>query len=110
MGDLICKMCKAQMKGRSDKQFCSIACKNEYHIKLRQVTNKATMSTDRILHRNRSILLEVMGKNTKQKKVDRTMLDKKKFNFHYVTGYYYNSRNKMFNYVYDFSWMVFSDI
>lgn len=104
-----CKMCKTPMKGRSDKQFCSVDCKNDYHTKLRQVTHQATVSTDKILHRNRSILLEVMGKNSKQKKVDRAVLDKKKFNFHYVTGYYFNSRNKMFNYVYDFSWMVFSD-
>ena len=50
-----------------------------------------------------------MGKNLKQKKVKREILDKKKFNFHYVTGYYLNSKNKMYNYVYDFAWMIFSD-
>lgn len=104
-----CKMCRGDIKGRSDKIFCSIGCKNEYHIKLIQVTRKETLSTDVILHRNRSILLEVMGKNLKQKKVDRYLLDKKKFNFNYVTGYYLNSKNKMYNYVYDFSWMIFSD-
>ena len=104
-----CKMCKTIIKGRSDKKFCSIGCKNEYHIKLRQVTNQATIATDKILHRNRSILLEVMGKNMKQKKIDRAILDKKKFNYHTVTGYYVNSKEKTYNYVYDFSWMIFSD-
>lgn len=102
-------MCKKAVKGRSDKQFCSIECKNEYHVRLLQVTKETTLSTDKILHRNRSILLEVMGKNVKQKKIDRSILDKKKFNYHYVTGYYLNSSNKMYNYVYDFSWMIFSD-
>jgi len=104
-----CKMCKAPLKGRSDKQYCSTSCKNEYHIKLRQVTKSSTINTDKILHRNRAILLEVMGKNIKQKKIERSVLDRKKFNFHYVTGYYFNSKNKIYNYVYDFSWMIFSD-
>lgn len=106
---MLCKMCKNPVKGRSDKQFCSIECKNQYHIKLIQVTKLASLNTDKILHRNRSILLEVMGKNLKQKKVDRSILDKKKFNYNYVTGYHLNSKNKMYNYVYDFSWMIFSD-
>ncbi len=109
MPRLVCRMCKSTMQGRSDKLFCSLGCKNEYHIKLRRVTTKATETTDIILHRNRSILLEVIGKNRKQKKLDRTVLDKKKFNFHYVTGYHFNSRGKMYNYVYDFAWMIFSD-
>lgn len=109
MATLICKMYKTQMKGRSDKLFCSSDCKNEYHIKLRKVINLATLNTDRILHRNRSILLELMGKNLKQKKVKREMLDKKKFNFHYVTGYYTNSKGKMYDYINDFAWMIFSD-
>jgi len=104
-----CKMCKSPIRGRSDKLFCTIGCKNEYHIKLRKVTSAATQSIDRILHRNRSILLEVLGKNLSQKKVERETLDKKKFNFHYVTGYYLNSKNKMYNYVYDFAWMIFSN-
>jgi hypothetical protein len=102
-------MCGTQMKGRSDKMFCSLGCKNEYHIQLRQVTGQATHATDKILHRNRSILLEVMGKNIKQKKIDRIVLDGKKFNYHYITGYYVNNRGKIYNYVYDFAWMIFSD-
>ena len=109
MRQLKCRMCKNPMKGRSDKLFCSLACKNDYHVRLRQVTNKATTDTDTILHRNRSILLEVMGKNVRQKKIDRAVLDKKKFNFHYITGYYFNNKGKMYNYVYDFAWMIFSD-
>lgn len=97
------------MRGRSDKIFCSLGCKNEYHVKLRQVTTKATLAIDTILHRNHSILLEVMGKNSTQKKIARGILDKKKFNFQYVTGYYFNSKGKIYNYIYEFAWMIFSD-
>lgn len=104
-----CRMCKKNIKGRSDKIFCSIDCKNEYHVRLRRATAKVVKETDTILHRNRSILLEIMGKNKTQKKIDRLILEKKKFRFAYMTGFYTNSRGKLYHYVYDFAWMEFSD-
>jgi len=58
-----------------------------------------------MLHRNRSILLEVVGKNKAQRKVDRLLLERKKFNFNYFTGQYLNSKGKVFHLIYDFAWM-----
>ena len=104
-----CRMCKAELKGRRDKMFCSLNCKNEYHVRLRHATSLATRQIDTILHRNRSILLEIMGKNKTQKKIDIATLHKKKFNFNHVTGFSINSKNKTYHHVYDFSWMKFSD-
>ena len=103
----LCKICKTKLKGRSDKIFCSIRCKSYYHQKLSSVTNDATQRIDKILHRNRSILLEIMGKNKHQIQIDKIVLDRKKLNYTYVTGYYLNSKNKIYNYVYDFAWMIF---
>ena len=104
-----CRLCKTPYSGRSDKIFCNIACKNEYHVRLRRATAMAVRETDKILHRNRSILLEVLGKNKRQKKVNRLVLEKKKFRFNYFTGSHLNSRGKTYHYVYDFAWMTFSD-
>jgi hypothetical protein len=104
-----CKICNNLVKGRSDKKFCSQRCKNYYHINLRKVTAIAVKDIDIILHRNRSILLEVLGKNLLQKKVPRILLEKKKFNFKYTTHWHINSKNKTFFWVYDFGWMSFSD-
>jgi len=67
------------------------------------------MKIDRILHRNRSILLEILGKNLIQKKVNRLVLEQKKFRFNYLTHFYINSEGKMYHWVYDFAWMSFSD-
>ena len=103
-----CRLCKAPVKGRSDKIFCTLACKNEYHLRLRRATAKAVVETDKILHRNRSILLEVMGKNSTQKKIPKTTLDKKKFNPTYMTGFYINKQDKTYYLIYDFAWMEFS--
>ncbi len=102
-------MCKEKILGRRDKKFCSTSCKSEYHRKLRKVTKGVTLPVDKVLHRNRSILLEVMGKRGTKKMINRSVLDEKKFNFNYMTGYYVNSKNKTYHYIYDFSYMVFSE-
>lgn len=104
-----CKICKKSLKGRNDKMFCSIECKNYYHVNLRSTTNKVAQSIDRILHRNRSILLEILGKNNTQKKVNRILLSKKKFNFKYMTHFNINSKGKTYHFLYDIAWMEFSD-
>ncbi len=104
-----CKICQKTLVGRRDKIFCSLDCKNDYHARLRQVTLQATQKIDNILHRNRSILLEIMGKNTGQKKIPRIRLDQKKFNFSYITGYHINVNGKTVHHLYDFSWLIFSD-
>jgi len=104
-----CKICKKDLKGRIDKLFCSIECKNYYHSNLRRVTNDATKELDIILHRNRSILLELLGKNSNQKKVHRVVLAKKKFNFKYMTHFNINRQGKMYHHIYDMAWMEFSN-
>lgn len=109
MIDMKCKICEKNIKGRSDKIFCSVECKNYYHINLRRVTKNMAKELDVILHRNRSILLELLGKNTFQKKIKRVVLAKKKFNFKYITHFHINSKGKMYHHLYDFAWMEFSD-
>ncbi|MFZ1702760.1 MAG: hypothetical protein WAT79_00360 [Saprospiraceae bacterium] len=104
-----CKLCYSSFVGRTDKIFCCVRCKTIYHKKLNKVTLTAAEKIDKILHRNRSILLEILGKNTAYKKIPRVFLDTKKFNWHYITSYHINTQNKFVYYVYDFSWMIFSD-
>jgi hypothetical protein len=97
------------MVWRKDKLFCSSDCKNYYHVNLRRSTFYHVKELDKVLHRNRSILLELLGKNGVQKKVKRLVLVKKKFQFKYITHFFINSQGKMYHHVYDFAWMEFSD-
>jgi len=64
---------------------------------------------DTILHRNRSILLEILGKHKTQIKVNRIVLEKKKFRFKYHTHINVNKNGKTYHHLYDFAWMEFSD-
>lgn len=102
-------MCKTEINGRRDKIFCSVRCKSDYHEKLTKVTLTASEKIDKILHRNRSILLELMGKNGLHKKIPKIEIDKKKFNWTYITHYHINSQGKEVRYLYDFSYIIFSD-
>jgi len=104
-----CKVCDKEFHGRKDKIYCSLECKNDYHVSLRAVTKKTAYPLDKILHRNRSILLEIMGPKAGQKKVLRSELVSKKFQFKFLTHFNINSKGKMYHHVYDFAWMEFSD-
>ena len=104
-----CKICSKELVGRKDKLFCSVKCKNYYHVNLRKATATAVKELDTILHRNRSILLEIMGKRKVQCTVERAVLEKKKFTFKYHTHQQTNSKGKIYHYVYDFAWMEFSN-
>jgi len=105
----ICRICKKKLTGRSDKKFCSLSCKNSYHAQLRKATETVSREIDNILHRNRSIMLEIMGKTKTQIKIPRLILDKKKFSYIYHTHSITNSAGKVYHFVYDFAWMTFSD-
>jgi len=50
-----------------------------------------------------------MGKHNFQIKVPLLELEKRKFNFHYITKYIINKAGKEYRYVYDFSYMTFSN-
>ena len=104
-----CKICNKQIIGRNDKIFCSVRCKNYYHTNLRRVTSIEVKEINSILHRNRSILLEIMGKRQIQIQIKRLVLEKKKFRFKYHTHFHINKHGKMYHHVYDFAWMEFSD-
>ena len=109
MNDNLCKICKKIILGRKDKVFCSSSCKNIYHKGLRKFVNQKTIDIDKILHRNRAILQEVIGKKKVQIKVNRIVLSQKNFHFNYHTHIHVNKSDKVYHYLYDIAWMEFSD-
>lgn len=104
-----CKVCAKIIRGRSDKKYCSIGCKNSYHKDIRFATKKAAKQIDGYLKRNYKVLMEILGRNKTQIKVHRNLLAQKGFRPKYHTHYYINSKNKMYHYIYDLAWMEFSD-
>jgi hypothetical protein len=103
-----CQHCNIEFVGRADKRFCSIKCKNEKHNSMRQNTKEICKEIDGYLHRNREILMVLMG-NSKKEMVDRLLLTRAGFRYEYMTGIHINKQGKTYHLVYDFAWMSFTD-
>ncbi len=103
-----CDHCNKEMQGRSDKRFCCLECKNRHAAERRSSTRDAVAEVDKWLHRNRDILLTLMGNSTKEQ-FDRAVLTRTGFKYEFHTGTYLNKEGKMYRLIYDFAWMEFSD-
>lgn len=58
MKDNVCRDCGNTLKGRADRKFCSDACRSHFNNR-RYAREKGNFRTiERILHKNRSLLLE----------------------------------------------------
>lgn len=107
--DRFCPHCKKTVFGRPNKLFCDINCKNRYHFALRRKVTEAVRETDKMLHRNYAILLEILGTNLSRKIINRLTLQKKNFHFSCFTGFTATTRGKICRYLYDFAWIEFSN-
>jgi len=105
---MVCLQCGAPVKGRADKKFCNTTCKNEFNYKNQSITKSDVQSIDAILHRNRIILMTLMG-DSKKEIFDKMILTRAKFRFEYHTGHYLNKEGKTYWLLYDFAFMEFSD-
>ena len=56
-----CKNCGKALRGRTDKQFCDLMCRNTYHNQINKQKNKIIKSTLYHLMHNRQILIELLS-------------------------------------------------
>jgi hypothetical protein len=101
-----------EKKGRIDKKFCSAVCKNNYHSPPSKNENETDeiVETDKILHRNREILAALFEHRPEEDYAQTTLIElaKKGFISDYMTGFYVNSQGKMYRYLYEYAWMLFT--
>jgi hypothetical protein len=91
------------------KNFVLQSAKITITLISRKATAVAVKEIDKKLHRNRSILLEILGKHKTQNKIPRIELEKRKFSFKYHTHININSAGKTYYFLYDIAWMEFSN-
>lgn len=104
-----CKHCGKKMKGRSDKQYCDVTCKNAYNYQKKSSSSDAVKTIDKILHKNYEVMEQIFQNETRKYfKMPKIILSKMGFNFTYYTGTYLNSEKKTYHYIYDYAWMEFS--
>ena len=82
----VCLECGEPVKGRSDKKFCSDACRNIYHYNANNAPINYVRNVVNILKRNRRVLSEPNPEG--KTKVHREKLLERGYNFLYHTNIY----------------------
>jgi len=94
-----CIECGEIILGRSDKKFCSDACRNAYNNRKNQESNKLIRDINKRLKKNWRILQDL---NTDEKtKVHKSKLLDAGFDFNYITSIYTTKKQKVYHFVYD---------
>lgn len=95
----VCLECGTKIIGRSDKKFCSDACRNAYNNALNKDSKNLVRNINNRLRKNYRILEKLNAKD--KTKVKREHLVKEGFYFEYFTGQYITKTGSVYNYVYD---------
>jgi hypothetical protein len=96
-----CQCCAQVLHGRMDKKFCDEGCRNNFNNQQNSVENKEIRIINRILKRNRAILLGLLALEKKPTKVDRECLLLEGFNFRYMTQHGVGSNGQSYQICYD---------
>jgi hypothetical protein len=80
-----CQSCSQILQGRTDKKFCDDGCRNNFNNLQNSVVNKEVRDINRILKRNRTILLALLPAGKQQLIVRKESLLLEGFNFSYST-------------------------
>lgn len=94
-----CLECGEKIVGRTDKKFCSDACRNSYNNTINKDHKNLIRNTNNWLRKNYRILETL---NPEQKtKVSRAKLIEKGFDFNYFTSIYTTKAGTIYYFVYD---------
>jgi hypothetical protein len=81
-----CLQCGEKLLGRTDKRFCSDACRNIYHYHANSAPINYVRNVVNALKRNRRVLSELNNGPDGKKKVHRDKLLERGYNFMYHTN------------------------
>lgn len=82
----VCRECGEPIKGRTDKRFCSDACRNIFHYNANNAPINYVRNVVNALKRNRRVLSELNTGPEGKTKVHRDKLLEKGFSFTYHTN------------------------
>lgn len=99
----LCLECGDVIKGRVDKKFCSDACRNIYNNRQKSDVTNEMRNVNNVLRKNRKIL-EALNPN-ETATVSRDALQKKGFNFKYITSIYTTKKNTTYYYCYEYGYL-----
>jgi hypothetical protein len=103
----VCETCGTELRGRSDKRFCSDYCRNTKHNLDNRDGSNYMRKVNNILRRNRRLLAR-FNPNGKSK-VMGTVLMEEGFNFAYFTNIYETKKGAKYYFCYDQGYLKLED-
>ena len=100
-----CQLCGKSFWGRSDKRFCSNACRYEFNNQKKLNRNEPQTIINAILKKNRSILDKLCTGEVKV--VSKEDLLHNQFNFEYFTNLQVDDQKRIYYFCYDFVYLPF---
>jgi predicted nucleic acid-binding Zn ribbon protein len=105
----VCLECGETIKGRSDKKFCSDACRNMYHYRSNNAPINYVRNVVNALKRNRRILTELNDGPEGTKKVHREKLVERGYNFMYHTNIYRTRKGNTYVFCFEHGYLELND-
>ncbi len=102
-----CEECGEKLLGRSDKRFCSDACRNAHNNRLNSDVNNFMRNINNVLRKNRRILSELC-KEEKNKAMRDTLLQEG-FDFNYFTHIYTTQKGTVYYYCYEYGYLPINE-
>jgi len=99
-----CLQCQKPVKGRSDKKFCTPACKSAFHNNISNIKLELFKETERVLRKNYTILDQHFNPGDKKVTIEADELDKEGFNWEYLTRIFHNNKGVQYAILYDIAW------
>jgi len=99
----LCPECGTEIKGRTDKKFCSDLCRNAFNNKVNSDATRYVRNVNNILRRNRRVLEELLQGD--KITLPRQKLTDKGFNFKYCTSVVTTRNNHTYLFCYEFGYM-----
>ena len=98
-----CPVCGTEVKGRSDKKYCSVKCKSIHQYEQRQETEAFFLKVDRQLKINRKLLrrFNKSGFTT----IRSSELISQGFDPNFFTHYWKNKKGEVYLFVYEYGFL-----
>ena len=100
----LCPECGEEYTGRSDKQYCSNACRSGYHNRKNAEDHAFQRTVNNILKHNRNVLMALNPDGKANVRRDR-MIDRG-FKFRYFTNEYVTRKGVLYRFCYDYGYRV----
>ena len=105
-----CLECGTEIYGRVDKKFCSDQCRNTYNNRIHAISNTYIRKVNYILRKNRKIMEDLLeGSEKDARRVHKSKLVDKGFNFDYFTNIYKTKTNNYYYFSYEYGFMKLDD-